>query len=361
MKTFLSLIVIVFMLSFTASADDLYGRYNFYSNYNPTVEPGFPGNFSTFSGNGVSLSINNQTLETENWTTGGYVYFTVTLWPGYNFNGVSLRLEFQMKRASDGPRNAEVNYKFGSSSLQSLGTWSPTTTMTTYSFDLPTPLPLEQNVLEIRFYAWNFYECVRGAFFDKIKLYGNSFPLPVELTSFTANVINKQVVLNWQTATETENYGFDIEKASSRGWEKIEFVNGSGNSNSLKSYSFTDKTVSSGIYTYRLKQIDANGGYFYSKEVEVDLGVPTAFTLAQNYPNPFNPTTVISYQVPTQSAVQIDVFNSIGEIVGTLVNEVKEAGYYDVEFNAASLTSGIYFYKIQAGNFISVKKMMLLK
>ena len=143
--------------------------------------------------------------------------------------------------------------------------------------------------------------------------------------------------------------------------KRLDLLNGSGNSNSTKAYSFTDKTGTNDKYIYRLKQIDANGRFSYSKEIEVESGTPTAYALEQNYPNPFNPSTVISYQVPVQSSVQIDVFNSIGEKVAVLVNEVKEAGYYEAEFNASSLSSGIYFYTIKAGDFINVKKMMMMK
>lgn len=187
-------------------------------------------------------------------------------------------------------------------------------------------------------------------------------PVPVELSSFTASFNRSIVNLNWETKTEVNNYGFEVERASNNQvWEKIGFVSGSGNSNSPKAYSYTDKTASSGKYTYRLKQIDTDGDYSYSKEAEVDLGRPAAYSLEQNYPNPFNPTTKISYQIPVQSAVQIDVFNSIGEKVAALVNEVKEPGYYEVEFNAENLSSGIYMYKIQSGKYTATKKMILLK
>lgn len=193
-------------------------------------------------------------------------------------------------------------------------------------------------------------------------------PLPVELTSFSASSKNKSVNLVWKTVTEMNNYGFEIQRSANNGsFTKVGFVNGSGNSNSANEYSYTDKTATSGKYIYRLKQIDNDGKYEYSKEVEVDLGKPTTFALNQNYPNPFNPTTVISYQLPANSYVTLKVYNAIGTEVTTLVNEYKEAGSYNYEFGSAKggrnyeLTSGIYFYTLRAGDFVQTKKMILLK
>ena len=191
-------------------------------------------------------------------------------------------------------------------------------------------------------------------------------PLPVELTSFTAVVNKNSVELKWHTATEVNNYGFEVERIRNyelgiRNWEKIGFVNGNGNSNSSKDYSFVDKTNSKGKYAYRLKQIDNDGKYKYSKEVEVDLGTPKEFLLAQNYPNPFNPSTVINYQLPVNSNVTLKVFNALGKEVAELVNEKKEPGTYSVDFSGANLSSGAYFYRLQAGNFIQTKKFILMK
>ncbi len=198
--------------------------------------------------------------------------------------------------------------------------------------------------------------------------------LPVELTSFTANVINNKFRLNWQTETEVNNYGFEIEKhekanVKSEEWEKVGFVNGHGNSNSPKTYSFTDKDILSGTYFYRLKQIDTDGKFEYSKEVEVTINnVPTKFELKQNYPNPFNPVTSIQYAVDSKQYVTLKVYDILGRDVATLVNEVKEAGKYELNFDAKQLPSGIYFYKLQAGPstgsgqvYSQTKKMTLLR
>lgn len=194
---------------------------------------------------------------------------------------------------------------------------------------------------------------------------GNT-PLPVELTSFTSKVISDRVQLNWQTKTEVNNYGFEIERASLSAssrpvWEKIGFVNGNGNSNSPKDYLFVDKNFIGGSkFNYRLKQIDNDGQFEYSEMVEVQV-VPNKFELYQNYPNPFNPSTKIRYQLPNESKVVIKIYNILGSEVMELVNSKKEAGVYEAEFNAASLSSGTYIYKISADNFVQTKKMILLK
>jgi hypothetical protein len=172
-------------------------------------------------------------------------------------------------------------------------------------------------------------------------------------------------------------------EAEGRGvWEKIGFVNGNGNSNSPKSYSFTDANVLSGKYSYRLKQIDNDGQFEYSKTIEVDLGAPTKFELSQNYPNPFNPVTKIKYTIPNVtlsmssraesrdegSLVVLKVYDVLGNEVTTLVNEEKPAGVYEVEFSSVGLASGIYFYriaiqsdKLQSGSFVETKKMIIMK
>ena len=142
---------------------------------------------------------------------------------------------------------------------------------------------------------------------------------------------------------------------------KIGFVEGHGTTIKSNSYSFIDKNISTGEYQYRLKQIDYDGSFKYSNVVEVNVLIPTKFSLEQNYPNPFNPSTTIQYSIPESENVKLSIYNTIGEEVSKLVNGYKEAGTYKVNFNASKLSSGIYYYKIIAGNFSSVKKMILLK
>jgi|GEM_PF-1404237 len=196
--------------------------------------------------------------------------------------------------------------------------------------------------------------------------------VPVELTSFTANVVDRSVVLNWITATEINNQGFEIERASSltttgqEDWATIGFVPGFGTTTEPKSYSHTDQSATSGTYYYRLKQIDFDGSFTYSGVAEVEVSLPTVFSLEQNYPNPFNPATTIEFSLPADAQVKVSVYNLVGEKAAEVASGNFAAGTHKVNFSANTLTSGIYFYRIDAvgvnGNtFSSIGKMTLLK
>ncbi|GMU87432.1 MAG: hypothetical protein AMXMBFR48_26730 [Ignavibacteriales bacterium] len=210
---------------------------------------------------------------------------------------------------------------------------------------------------------WRYYEVYQPESFGSFK--AQNTPLPVELIAFRGYATESGVKLNWQTATEVNNYGFEIHrsvKGSDADWEDIGFVIGNGNSNSEKSYSFTDGSVAPGIkYLYRLKQIDTDGKFEYSQQVSVFTGKPEKFSLEQNYPNPFNPATTIEFSLPAASVVQIEVYDMLGNKVTELLNDKREAGYYSVPFNASALPSGVYIYRIEAGDYRAVKKMTLLK
>lgn len=191
--------------------------------------------------------------------------------------------------------------------------------------------------------------------------------IPVELTSFTSSVSGNTVVLNWQTATEKNNSGFDIERSTNNiDFAKIGFANGHGTTTEPRVYTFTDNTLISGRYFYRLKQIDYDGTFEYSNVVEAEIGLPKEFSLEQNYPNPFNPTTTIRYTVAdayyaSGVPVRLAVYDVLGSEVITLVNENKPAGHYEVQFNAEGLSSGVYYYKLTAGSFSETKKFVLMK
>ncbi len=186
--------------------------------------------------------------------------------------------------------------------------------------------------------------------------------IPVELTAFNALVAGNNVNLNWSTATELNNSGFEIQrKSENSSWSNAGFVAGFGTTTESKSYSFTDNNLAVGNYTYRLKQIDFNGGYEYSNEINVDVNAPLTYNLEQNYPNPFNPSTLIKYSVAKDGFVNVSIFNLLGEKVATLVNGNMKAGSYELNFNASQLSSGVYFYSIEAGDFKAVRKMMLMK
>ncbi len=196
--------------------------------------------------------------------------------------------------------------------------------------------------------------------------------IPVEMLSFTSEVTGNDVKLFWSTATETNNSGFEIQKqvanrqSAVSKWESIGFVPGFGTTTEVHHYSFVDESLQSGNYQYRLKQVDFDGSFTYSDIIEVEVLSPNVFSLEQNYPNPYNPSTTIRYEIPEQSFVTIKVYDVLGNEIATLVNEEKPAGSYEVEFNIYSdegqnLVSGVYFYKLQVGNFIQTKKMVLLK
>jgi len=187
--------------------------------------------------------------------------------------------------------------------------------------------------------------------------------LPVELSAFTASVNNRNVTLNWVTVSELNNSGFDVERSSVIGtWIRVANVSGNGTSATVSNYSFIDRNLASGSYSYRLKQIDFNGNFeYFNLSNEVNIGIPSKFELSQNYPNPFNPATKINYDLPEDSKVTIKLFDMSGREIVTLVNEIKTAGYYSVSFNGADLSSGVYFYSIKANNFNATKKMMLIK
>jgi len=189
--------------------------------------------------------------------------------------------------------------------------------------------------------------------------------LPVELISFTASASRNFVLLNWSTATELNNHGFEIQKnfEGSKGkWITIGFVEGAGTTTEKKEYSFVDKNITFGMIKYRLKQVDFGGAFKYSEEVLLNYNIPNEFSLSQNYPNPFNPSTKIKFEIPESSFVNLKVYDVLGNEVKTLVNENKQAGIYDVQFDASLFPSGVYFCKLDIpGQSPITRKMVLMK
>ena len=197
---------------------------------------------------------------------------------------------------------------------------------------------------------------------NKIKVYTAGNPVPVELTSFTVESQSNNVILKWSTSTELNNNGFEVQrKFEENDYATIGFVKGEGTTTNPKEYFYADEDLTNGSYYYRLKQIDFNGGYRYSDEVEVDVVNVDEFDLSQNYPNPFNPSTTIHFIIPANGFVTLKVYDLLGNEVATLVNEEKPAGSYEVEFNANGLSSGMYLYTLQTGSYIETKKMILMK
>ncbi len=187
--------------------------------------------------------------------------------------------------------------------------------------------------------------------------------VPVELTSFTGVQNGSTVTLNWNTATELNNRGFDVERTelNKNNWQSISFIPGNGTSTSPHTYTYADKNLNGGSYSYRLQQVDNDGSSKYVNLAESFTIEPGSYRLSQNYPNPFNPSTMIKYSLPEQNQVTIKIYNVLGSQVATLVNEVKPAGSYEVNFDASKLSSGVYYYTISSGKFTSTKKMILMK
>ena len=185
--------------------------------------------------------------------------------------------------------------------------------------------------------------------------------IPVELISFKACVFAGAVELNWITATENNNSGFEIQRSSGGDFETIDFVDGNGTTTELNAYSYIDKNISVGTYVYRLKQIDFDGTFNYSQTVEVVMPAPVEYALEQNFPNPFNPSTTIKFSIPVEADVKLSVYNTLGQEVAEILSARLTEGYHEAEFDAGSLTSGIYFYRLEADKFVDVKKMIIIK
>jgi hypothetical protein len=184
---------------------------------------------------------------------------------------------------------------------------------------------------------------------------------PVELTSFAAKSAGSTVTLDWATATEINNLGFEIQRKTSGEFITVGFTEGAGTTTEPQNYSYVDKNLADGNYEYRLKQIDFDGRTEYSDVIEVDVFSVTTLQLKQNYPNPFNPSTKIKYSVPQSGFVNLSVYNLLGEKVTELVNETLTSGEYEADFNATGLPSGIYIAKLSSDNHIQTIKMSLTK
>jgi hypothetical protein len=196
-------------------------------------------------------------------------------------------------------------------------------------------------------------------------------PLPITLNSFSATPVGESVALRWTTLSEVNNYGFEVQRSLQGGAYSTlpgAFVPGHGTTNEPQSYRYTDTTAGSGVWLYRLKQIDLDGSIHFSDGVRVSIlatvtpvGLPVPFSLEQNYPNPWNPSTTIRYSIPERALVSLEVFTVLGRRVATLVREEKPAGYYNVVFRGEGLASGVYYYALRVAGARSVKKFLLVK
>jgi len=207
------------------------------------------------------------------------------------------------------------------------------------------------------------YAAQSGGFY---KLESDNF-IPVEITSFTALTNDSQIILDWITASELNNRGFEVEQSfDNESFTTLDFVLGSGSTTEQRNYSYTVKNTSAGLQYYRLKQLDYDGSYEYSPVVEIDGPLPVEYVLNQNYPNPFNPSTSISFSLPVESDVQLSLYNMLGQEVVDITNSQFQAGTHKVYFNAKGLSSGTYIYLLRATgsngtDFIEAKKLTLMK
>lgn len=196
----------------------------------------------------------------------------------------------------------------------------------------------------------------------------DSNPLPVELTSFSAEIFDGKVMLKWATASEKNNFGYEIERKADNGatgdtvWKKIGFINGAGNSEIPLTYTFTDQNPVEGIAGYRLKQIDYSGKFTYSNEIKAEVRLPIVFALYQNYPNPFNSATSLKFTLKEDGLATLKVFDMLGSEIATLFNDKGVAGkIYQIDFDASNLPSGTYYFKLESGSYRTIKKSILVK
>ncbi len=209
--------------------------------------------------------------------------------------------------------------------------------------------------------------------FFAAKIHAQNYTLPIELTNFNYQVVDTTVFLSWETITEVNNFGFYIERynPSDSTWPDLDFVMGAGSSSSPKYYSYTDTSASKGFtYYYRLKQVDNDGGYKYSDTLtvavitgikEIKEIIPNGFSVSHNYPNPFNPSTNVQISLTKASEVNLKIYNSAGKIIKEESYGTKSPGTYTINIDMSAFSSGVYYYKISAGNYAQTHSMVLLK
>ncbi len=210
----------------------------------------------------------------------------------------------------------------------------------------------------------------RGCFMNDL-----SGALPIQIVGFSASAIGgSNVRLDWRTISETNNYGFEVQRKTpdQTDFQTLpnSFIPGHGTTTELHSYSFIDSMGSANQWSHRLKQIDLDGTVHYTEPVTVtatvvtsvrENSIPSDFTLGQNYPNPFNPSTTIRYGLPNHSHVTITVFNALGEQAAVLQNGEQDAGDHEVKFDGSGLSSGVYFYRMQAGTYVETRRLLLIR
>jgi len=210
------------------------------------------------------------------------------------------------------------------------------------------------------------YYAVTGAFdfTTRITCFTVFGIIPVELLSFNATLNGDVATLEWVTSSETNNSGFEVQMLpdGQSEFRAIDFVEGHGTTTEVQHYTYTTTGLNSGTYMFRLKQIDFDGGFEYSQEIEVTVGVPGTHVLTQAYPNPFNPMASFSLSVATAQHVEVVLYNAIGQQVQTLFSGQMEAGEaHALTINGANLPSGPYYYRVIGENFAESGRVTLLK
>lgn len=191
---------------------------------------------------------------------------------------------------------------------------------------------------------------------------------PVELSLFSGYCRINDVIIKWSTATESDNYGFEIQRSRNNftNPQTIKFIRGGGTCAIPRYYEFIDRNLKAGTYYYRLKQIDFDGDYEFSDIIEVSVQKPVEFLLNQNYPNPFNATTRISYSLKKGGPVELVIFEVNGKEVNRLVDKYHEPGVYHVTWDGTNnqgipVASGRFYYKIKSPSGTKFRRMILLK
>jgi hypothetical protein len=301
-------------------------------------------------------------IETTTYTGGidkvsGYRYYEFKNMSNNNLSIWALEPSY---RADDGitAGNTDLRVAYSDDGKTTWNGVGPSDTHTTDLTDPPTFISSDSLETALPFSSQSEYQV---AVARKSGTTTNS--IPVELTSFSCSIINEGVELQWVTATETNNSVFEIERSvENLAFNRIGFVPGAGTSTEKRAYSFVDQDLNAGShYSYRLKQIDFDGSFSYSHIINLSLEIPVKYYLEQNFPNPFNPATVIRYHIAEPGFVSLKIYDILGNEVMTIVEELKQPGIYDQVVNLLSLSSGVYFYELEANSFIQRNKMLLQK
>ena len=362
------------------------------SNEFAAIPPGNPVASQDFApGSGVTstYSLWGRNIAQIFWYTGGTSYptsMTVNYYTGQN-PANTLGGNFSNSHTSITPVGtfsggyADITYYFGDNETYTITTPASNTVLSKYN---PTSWEvfhlgggIWQSQLTFNAATQTYSDKVLGlTSFSDFALTDETSPLPVDLASFNALVTNRDIKINWTTSHEINNQGFDIERRMQTdiktntysSWISLTNITGHGTTNEAHTYSYTDRRLTTGKYQYRLKQTDFNNNieYFtlHSPDI-VEIGKPMNSDISQNYPNPSNPKSKIDYQIPFNGKVSLKVYDIIGREVVTIVEEIKEAGFYTAEFDGTNLASGVYFYRILAEGegqkYVNTKKMILVK